>query len=184
MIYYYSTHKYPKKRKSNMGTNKKKQAIQRKIVEQKIARLSKLNEPLPPSGWIKAMRGSLGISIRQLALRMGVGHGSISQIEKREPKKKVTLETVERAAEAMDCKFVYAIVPREAGATLEDIIQRRALVAANKILADVGHTMSLEQQATTEKELQAEVRRVANDLIESSDPRIWGDIKIKRKGAM
>ncbi len=165
-----------------MRTDKKKQTSQRNIVEQKVSRFSKLSEPVPPSGWVKAIRGSLGITIRQLADRMGVGHGSISQLEKREPKKKVTLEILERAAAAMDCKLVYAIVPREAGATLEDIIERRALETASKILKAVGHTMSLEAQGTTEKELQKEIERIARDLKESGDPRIWGDIKNKPKG--
>lgn len=165
-----------------MRTDKKKQTSQRNIVEQKISRFSKLNEPVPPSGWIKAIRGSLGITVRQLADHMGVGHGSISQLEKREPKKKVTLELLERAAAAMDCKLVYAIIPRESGATLEEIIERRALEAASKILRAVGHTMSLEAQGTTEKELKKEIERIARELKESGDPRIWGDVKIKPKG--
>lgn len=165
-----------------MRTDKKKQTSQRNIVEQKVSRFSMLNEPVPPSGWVKAIRGSLGITIRQLADRMGVGHGSISQLEKREPKKKVTLELLERAAAAMDCKLVYAIIPREAGVTLEEIIERRALETASKILKAVGHTMSLEAQGTTEKELQKEIERIARELKESGDPRIWGDVKIKPKG--
>ena len=162
-----------------MRTDKKKQGCQRNIVEQKVSRFSKFNEPVPPSGWVKAIRGSLGITIRQLAGRMGVGHGSISQLEKREPKKKVTLELLERAAAAMDCKLVYAIIPREVGTTLEDIIERRALETASKILKAVGHTMSLEAQGTTEKELQKQIERIARELKESGDPRIWGDVKIK-----
>jgi predicted DNA-binding mobile mystery protein A len=165
-----------------MRIDKKKQTSQRSIVEQKVSRFLKLNEPAPPSGWVKAIRGSLGMSIRQLADRMGVGHGSISQLEKREPKKKITLELLERAAAAMDCKLVYAIIPREAGATLEDIIERRAVEAASKILKAVGHTMSLEAQGTTEKELQKEIERIARELKESGDPRIWGGVKIKPKG--
>jgi predicted DNA-binding mobile mystery protein A len=164
-----------------MRTNKKKQKNQLKIVEQKITRLSKLNEPTPPSGWVKAIRGSLGITIRQLADRMGVGHGSISQLEKREPQKKVTLELLERAAQAMDCQLVYAIIPREAGMTLEDIIERRALESAAQILKGVGHTMSLEAQGTTQKEIQKEIERIARELKENVDPRIWGNIKSKPK---
>jgi len=99
-----------------MKTDKKKKSIQKRIVQQKLDQLSKLNEPMPPSGWVKAIRGSLGLSIRQLAERVGVGHGSINQLEKREPKKRVTLESLENAARAMDCKVFYAIVPQESAA--------------------------------------------------------------------
>jgi predicted DNA-binding mobile mystery protein A len=164
-----------------MRTDKKKQTKQRGIVEQKISRFSKLNEPPPPSGWVKAVRGSLGMTIRQLADRVGVGHGSINQIEKREPKKKVTLESLERVAQAMDCKLVYAIIPRESGATLEDILENRAREKAIKILKDVQHTMRLEAQGTSEKELQLEINRIARELKESGGSSIWDMGKQNRK---
>lgn len=162
-----------------MKTNKK-QSNQKRIIQQKLDHLSKLNEPMPPSGWIKAIRGALGLSIRQLADRVGVGHGSINQLEKREPKKRVTLESLENAARAMDCKVVYAIVPQESDITLDEIVKRRAIEAASKILKEVAHTMRLEAQGTSEKQVKDEIRRIANDLIESGDSRIW-DIEDKAK---
>jgi predicted DNA-binding mobile mystery protein A len=163
-----------------MKTDKKKKTIQKRIVQQKLDQLSKLNEPMPPSGWVKAIRGSLGLSIRQLADRVGVGHGSINQLEKREPKKRVTLESLENAARAMDCKVVYAIVPQESGATLDDIIRNKAIAAASKILKEVSHTMKLEAQGTSNKQVQNEIKRIANQLIESADNRIW-DVETKGK---
>ncbi len=156
-----------------MKTDKKKTSNQKRIVQQKLDQLSKLNEPMPPSGWVKAIRGSLGLSIRQLAERVGVGHGSINQLEKREPKKRVTLESLENAARAMDCKVVYAIVPQESGATLDDIIRNRAVAAASKILKEVSHTMKLEAQGTSDKQVQNEIKRITNQLIEAGDNRIW-----------
>jgi len=167
-----------------MRTNKKQQLTQRKIMSQKIERLGTLYEPIPPSGWVKAIRGALGLSIRQLAERVGVGHGSINQIEKREPRKRVTLESLEQVARAMDCKLVYAIVPREAGSTLEDIIDARAKEAATKILKRVGHSMRLEAQGTSEKEISVEIARVAKELKETSDARIWTtESKKAKKGS-
>ncbi|OFZ30109.1 MAG: hypothetical protein A2622_09665 [Bdellovibrionales bacterium RIFCSPHIGHO2_01_FULL_40_29] len=163
-----------------MKTDKKKKSYQKRIVQQKLDQLSKLNEPMPPSGWVKAIRGSLGLSIRQLAERVGVGHGSINQLEKREPKKRVTLESLENAARAMDCKVVYGIVPLESGATLDDIIRNKATAAASKILKEVSHTMRLEAQGTSDKQVRDEIKRIANELIESGDNRIW-DIETKRK---
>lgn len=157
-----------------MKTDKKKKINQKRIVQQKLDQLSKLNESMPSSGWVKAIRGSLGLSIRQLADRVGVGHGSINQLEKREPKKRVTLESLENAARAMDCKVVYAIIPQVSGATLDDIIRNRAIAAASKILKEVSHTMKLEAQGTSDKQVQNEIKRIANQLIESGDNRIWG----------
>lgn len=156
-----------------MKTDKKKQAHQKRIVQQKLDHLSKLNEPMPPSGWVKAIRGSLGLSIRQLADRVGVGRSSINQLEKREPKKRVTLESLENAAQAMDCKVIYAIVPKDKGATLDDIIKNKAMAAASKIIQEVAHTMRLEAQGTSEKQVKDEIRRIADELIESGNSKIW-----------
>lgn len=156
-----------------MRTNKKKQINQRKIVQQKLDQFSKLNSLPPPSGWVKAVRGSLGLSIRQLADRLGVGHGAINQLEKREQKKRVTLDSLEQVAQAMDCKLIYAIVPRESGETLQDIINRRAVEAAKAIVKDVAHTMRLEAQGTPKKQIKMEIQRIASKLIETSDSRIW-----------
>lgn len=157
-----------------MKTSDKKRRTQRQIIQQKWERLAaSFNESVPPSGWLKAVRGSLGLSIRQLANRLNVSHGSISQLEKREPEKRVTLEALERAAQAMDCKLIYAIVPKDSGLSLDDIIKRRALAAAAQILQEVSHTMRLEDQGTSEKEIQTEINRIASELIESNDPKIW-----------
>jgi predicted DNA-binding mobile mystery protein A len=146
-----------------------------------MARFGKLNEPAPPSGWVKAIRGALGLSIRQLADRVGVGHGSINQIEKREPKRRVTLESLDQIARAMDCKLVYAIVPQEAGAQLEDIINQRAKEAATKIVKSVAHSMRLEAQGTSEKEIEREIERIAKELKETGDARLWAT-DLKKKG--
>lgn len=162
-----------------MKTEKKRVANQRRIIQQKLDLFSKLNEPMPPSGWVKAIRGSLGLSVRRLAERVGVGHGSIAQLEKREPQKKVTLESLEKVARAMDCKVVYAILPIEASNTLDDIIKNKAKETAALIIKDVVHTMRLEKQGTSEKQIQKEIERITRELIESNDPRIW-DIRDKK----
>lgn len=156
-----------------MKTKKMRLAAQRKIVQLKIDQFAKTSSLMPPSGWIKALRGALGLTIRQLADRMGVSHGSINQIEKREPLKKVTLDSLEQIANAMDCKLVYALVPKDPKETLDDIIRRKALVAAEKILAQVSHSMRLEAQGTDRRQINDEISRVAGELIESHDPRIW-----------
>lgn len=165
-----------------MKLDKKKQLNQKMIVQQKLDRLSKLNEPAPPSGWVKAIRGSLGLTIRQLAERMGVLHGSITQLEKREPLKKVTLELLERAAKAMEFKLVYALVPLNSKETIDDIIERKAIEAATRILKRVSHTMNLELQGTSLKDVNSEIARVAKELIDKKDPQIWDTEKLKKGG--
>lgn len=163
-----------------MKVPKVRRTQQRKIIQGKLDRLSKLNEPPPPSGWIKAIRVSLGLTMRQLADRLGVEHGTINQLEKRESLKRVTLESVDLAARAMNCKLIYAIVPEKSDQSLEEIIHEHALQAAQNIVRGVSHTMRLEAQGTSEKAIAREIQRVAEELIASNDSRIWSGNKKKR----
>lgn len=69
----------------------------------------------PPRGWIKAIREALGMTTAQIARRMGVSQPRAVEIEKAEKTGAITLDTLERAARAMDCRLVYAFVPKKLG---------------------------------------------------------------------
>ena len=62
------------------------------------------------SGWIRRMRIEQGLKGFQLADRMQVSAARISVLEKDEARGAVTLKMMQRAAEAMGCKFEYRIV--------------------------------------------------------------------------
>jgi two-component system response regulator HydG len=77
-----------------MKTSKASHLNQRKLLERKIQPLLGLRDDrVPPSGWLKAIRGALGISTRQLAARLGIEHAAIIQLEKRETEGKVIAAT-------------------------------------------------------------------------------------------
>ncbi len=67
--------------------------------------------PPPPDGWIRTVRKALRLSGRQLAARLGVTMGRIYKIEQDETAGSVTLKTMKATADAMDCHFVYAVIP-------------------------------------------------------------------------
>lgn len=101
------------------------------------------SEPVPHRGWIRAIRDALGMSSSELAERMGVNQSRIPRIEQSEVGGGLRLETLERAAGALGCRLVYALVPDE---PLEQMVLRRAREKALQQLAPVVHTMSLEEQ--------------------------------------
>ncbi len=68
----------------------------------------------PIRGWIRATRSELGLTGVQLAQKMGVQPPRVVEIEKGELAGVLTLNTLERAAEAMGYQFVYAMVPKRA----------------------------------------------------------------------
>lgn len=100
----------------------------------------------PQLGWIRTVREALSMSQAQLAKRLGVTQRSVQSMEKGEASEGIRLETLRRAADALGCDLVYALVPREPlGATMER--QARWLVASR--LDAVNHSMLLEDQAVT-----------------------------------
>src|SRR5476651_2232187 len=95
----------------------------------------------PPKGWIRAIRDALGMSGVQLGKRLKVSPQTVDAMEKSEAAGTIQLNTLKRAAEAMDCTLVYAFVPRT---SLENTIKSRARQIATTALARVSHTMKLE----------------------------------------
>lgn len=65
-----------------------------------------------PDGWLKAVRTALGISAGTLAKRMGVIKWDVYQLEKSEEKASIQMRSLQRAAEAMGCELVYAVIPK------------------------------------------------------------------------
>lgn len=67
----------------------------------------------PPDGWMRAVRQAIGVPVVELARRMGVKKSQIFRLEESERDGRVRMATLRRAAEAMGCELVYALVPRE-----------------------------------------------------------------------
>ncbi|WP_127079953.1 mobile mystery protein A, partial [Rhodomicrobium lacus] len=67
---------------------------------------------VPPEGWLRTMRKALGMSGAQLGRRMGLTRARIAAAEHAELSGAITLKSMQAAAEAMGCRFVYAVVPQ------------------------------------------------------------------------
>lgn len=157
-----------------MKTNKKNITSQRQIIERKIRPWLPLREDkIPQSGWIKAIRGALGLNTRQLADFLGVDHSAVLRLEKREAKGKVTLELMAKVAQAMNCKLIYAIIPEKPYEELESILDERAIKLARELTQNVEHSMRLEQQGTDPEHSKKHMERLAYDLKAKLDSRIW-----------
>lgn len=104
------------------------------------------SRPIPHQGWIRAIRDALGMSSTELAKRLGVDQSRVPRIEQGEVERSVTLDTMQRAAEAMGCRFVYALVPNK---SLEASVMEQARAKARQELEPVEHTMDLEDQSTS-----------------------------------
>jgi len=146
------------------------------IREQLGANLSKFRPLLeiqaPQKGWIRAIRDALGMSATQLAARTGMAQQRITVVEKGEFTGAVTLKTMRRIAEGLDCVFVYGFVPKT---DLETTLRKQAEQIAAKRLSQAAHTMGLENQSLSEQENRKVFEETVEKLIENP-PALWNKI--------
>ena len=102
------------------------------------------NYAVPRGGWVRAIRDALGMSAADLGRRLGVSHAAVSELERNERGGTARLDTLRRAAGALDCTLVYALIPRRG---LDSTVRVRAEELADVDLRGVQHTMALEDQA-------------------------------------
>ena len=147
-------------------------AVARKQLERRLGPLRKMTLAAPPKGWIKAIRESLGMTARQLAVRMRAAPSRISVMERAEVSGATTLRTLRQAAAALNCTFVYALVPNE---PLDDILRERATHQARQEISRLNHTMRLENQALLKSDLDADLQRTVNRILSGSLRGIWNE---------
>lgn len=126
--------------------------------------------PRPSVGWIQSIRTALGMTTRQLAARLGVTQSTLAELEKSEAADKITLQSLRRVAEAMDCDLQYVLVPR---ISLKKRVEHQAEVIARQQVSRVLHSMRLEDQAPTEKVDKKEISKLRANLLETNWKRLW-----------
>jgi predicted DNA-binding mobile mystery protein A len=127
---------------------------------------------LPAEGWLRTARKALGMSGAQLARRLGVTRARVAHAEHAELSGAVTLKSMQVAAEAMGCKFVYVIVP---SGSVEDLIIRQARKKATNLVRAAGSHMALEDQVLSKNRLDQEVIHLTRDLVHEMPPDFWDE---------
>jgi hypothetical protein len=75
-----------------------------------------------------------------------------------------------RAAAAMGCEFVYAVVPP---APVLDVLRVQATKQARVELARATEQMSLDGQVLTPEQMDLETERLALEKLVNLSPRLW-----------
>src|SRR5687768_10608038 len=126
----------------------------------------------PSRGWVRAIREALGMTTAQLGKRMDVQQPRIVELENAESSGNITMQSLERAAEALGCRLVYALVPHK---PLTETLEERALQAARRQLSLVEQSMRLEAQGVDdERQRKRTLKRLADDLLKRP-ARLWDD---------
>jgi predicted DNA-binding mobile mystery protein A len=106
----------------------------------------------------------------QLARRVGVSQSRAVDIEKAEVTGSITLDSLERAARALECELVYALVPRN---SLEEMVAQRASALAIERVKTTRHTMALEGQSVEEEDEREQLKQLVRQIAEKSGSKLW-----------
>ena len=127
---------------------------------------------MPPTGWIKAIRTAIGMSMPQLGNKLNISKQGVMDMEKREKDGSITIKSLREIARAMDMQLVYGFVPNDG--SLDALIEKRATELATQIVMRTANTMKLEDQANSKKRIETAIReRVA--AIKNEMPKILWD---------
>ena len=117
------------------------------VLSKKLEKFPPLKEvPVPPGGWLRAIRMAIGMPASYAARRTDLTQQGFSTLEKSEAAETITLKSLKRAADALDCDLVYAVVPRQG--SVKKLIERQATSRARKAILPVSHSMYLESQGS------------------------------------
>jgi predicted DNA-binding mobile mystery protein A len=108
----------------------------------------------------------------QLGKRLGVSQPRIVELEQSEVSGRVTLNTLQRAAEALGCRLVYALVPDR---PLSDTVRERAELVATRQVNAVAQSMRLEDQEVTDREVAKELQRQQVERLLRRPARLWDE---------
>lgn len=126
---------------------------------------------VPKEGWIATVRKALGMSGAQLAQRYGVGRARISQAERSERVGGITLKALEGIAESMNCRLVYAVIPKDG--SIEELIAKQAQRRANAVVDRAKTHMALEAQSLPEEGNQEQIDSLAEELARTMPGHLW-----------
>jgi predicted DNA-binding mobile mystery protein A len=128
--------------------------------------------PVPREGWLQTVRKALGMSGSQLATKMGVTRARVAQAERAELEGGATIKSMQAFAEAMGCRFVYAVVPPK---HIEDLIAAQARKKAEALVGVASKHMALESQTLPDKKIAEEIERLTRDIARDMASDFWSD---------
>ncbi|HEV7601339.1 MAG TPA: mobile mystery protein A [Bradyrhizobium sp.] len=128
--------------------------------------------PRPPKGWLRAIRNALGMTTAQFARRLGVSQPRIIELEQSEVSGSVTLNTLQRAAEALGCRLVYALIPEK---PLAETVRERTELIAERQLKAIEQTMRLEDQSVKDATAAKDLRRQFVEELLRRPARLWDE---------
>ena len=151
--------------------NRQQSAIELRQLSERLAALKQLIPIRPPAkGWIQTIRRALGMRTSQLAQKLGVTQPSVVHAEEREISGGISLQTLRKFANEMDCELVYFLIPRT---SLLQTVERQAELGARAEVEAVAHSLGLEWQVVPSLAATDQIDRQKERLVAERPTRLW-----------
>ncbi|MFV0302495.1 MAG: mobile mystery protein A [Paracoccus sp. (in: a-proteobacteria)] len=124
----------------------------------------------PSEGWLVTLRKALGMSGAEVAARMGVSRNAIYQAERNEKDGAITLKQMEKLAEALGGRFVYAVIP-EGG--VDEVMRLQARRKAEARIRRASSHMALESQSLSAQQTRQKIDDLTEELLREMPPDFW-----------
>lgn len=149
-----------------------KKSLQIQQINSKMLAYASLQKVAPPpTGWIKAVRTAIGMSLQQLSNRLSITKQSVQEIEQREKDGSLTIKSLREAAKALDMQLVYGFVP--ADGSLEELINRKAKELAKQIVLRTSNSMKLEDQENSKQRIEKAIEERAIIIKNEMPKTLW-----------
>ena len=148
-----------------------KQKLTLEQTDKKLSQFKNLNEEIPQGGWIHSIRISLNMTLRQLAKRLNITVASAKEIEDREKRGSISINSLRKVATAVNMKFVYGFIPK--ADSLEQMIEKRALELAKEIVMRTSNTMALEDQENVRERIAKAIQDKKEEIIRKMPRYLW-----------
>jgi predicted DNA-binding mobile mystery protein A len=110
------------------------------------------------------------MSAAAFARRLGMTSAGAHKLESAEASDAITLASLRKLAEALDCELQYALVPRT---SLGQYMKKRAETVARERLRPIAHSMALEDQAVQGTLTKLQLELTTQKLLDGSRRELW-----------
>ncbi|MFZ7093620.1 hypothetical protein [Primorskyibacter sp. 2E233] len=152
-----------------MSVTRAKQRQAQERINQAASLAKSLAKPI--GGWIATFQEAIGMNAPALAERLGISRNNIYAAIQNEQAGTISVNQLEKIAEAMGGRFVYAIIPREG--PVEEIVLAQARAKARRIIQRTRAHMALEEQTEGLRSEAEMIEELAADIIREGRRDFW-----------
>ncbi len=145
-------------------------SVARARLDEKLAGFPQALLEAPQAGWVATIRDALGMSVRELGRRMGTSGQRASKLELDESSGVIQVSSLRRAAEAMNCRLVYVLIPNE---PLEAMVRKQARRRASSVMSPILHSTRIEDQDVGDRVIEQQLEDLAGELVDRRG--LWSD---------